>query len=374
MFKRVRHMLVKEFLQLLRDPRMRIIIFAVPLLQMCIFAFGLTTDVTDIKVAVLDMDRTPQSRELTDAFSSSGYFQITEYLGSPAQIADRLDRGRVRAVIHIPAGLAADRRAGRPAAVQIIADGTDSNTTSIILGYANQILAGRIQPQLIEAMTQQTGRPPARVEFATRAWYNANLESRYYFVPGLIAVMILVISMILTSVAIVREREVGTIEQVMVTPITTLEFILGKTIPYALISYVIMTMMLALAMLIFGVRIQGSTALLYGLTGIYILGNLGLALFISVTARTQQQAVLTVFMLMMPCVLLSGFLFPVQNMPEVIQYATWLNPMRWYIDIMRGVVIKGTGVDVLWPAITAQSLLALGFMTLAASRFKKTLA
>jgi ABC-2 type transport system permease protein len=212
------------------------------------------------------------------------------------------------------------------------------------------------------------------VELQTRAWFNPNLESKNYFVPGLVAIMLIVIGMILTSVAIVREKEMGTIEQVMVTPLSSLEYILGKTIPYALISYVNMTLMLLLAMLVFGIRVQGSWLLLYALTGIYILGNLGMALLISVTAQSQQQAVLTAFLFMMPCVLLSGFMFPIHNMPELVQYAVYLNPVRWYIEILRGVVIKGVGLPVLWQAVLGQSVLAAAFILLAIWRFRKTTA
>lgn len=373
MLRRLKHMLVKEMLQLMRDPRMRFIVFGVPLIQMLVIAFALTTDVNRIKIAVLENDRTPASREFIEAFTSSGYFVISQWLDSPAEIGPVLDEGRARMVLQVPSGFAESLASGRTAAVQLLADGTDTNSTSIALSYARQITAEYTQRQLAKRTgvgTMQLALPA--VELKTRAWFNPNLESKKYFVPGLVAVMLIVIGMILTSVAIVREKEMGTIEQVMVTPLSSLEFILGKTIPYALISYVNMTLMLLLAMAVFDIRIQGNWLLLYALTGIYILGNLGLALLISVTAQSQQQAVLTAFLFMMPCVLLSGFMFPVHNMPEVVQYATYLNPVRWYIEILRGVVIKGIGISVLWPAIIGQSGLAAMFILLAAARFRKT--
>ena len=185
--------------------------------------------------------------------------------------------------------------------------------------------------------------------------------------------MLIIVSMLLTSLAIVREKEIGTIEQVMVTPIKRVEFVLGKTIPFLITGYIIMTMMFAIAMLIFGIHVKGSWVLLYGLTGIYLVGNLGLALLISVSAGTQQQALLTAFFVMMPGVLLSGFIFPVSNMPEPVQYLTFLNPMRWYMEILRGVVMKGVGVTALWPAIVGQSILAFVFVLLASVRFRKTI-
>jgi ABC-2 type transport system permease protein len=368
-------MLVKESLQLLREPRMRFVVFGVPLIQMLVIAFALTTDVTRIETAVLDRDRTPAARELLADFTASGYFEITAWPESPAEIDRLLDHGRVQLVLQIPAGFQQELNAGRTANVQLLADGTDTNSTAIALGYANQIAAEYSRRKLSERAALLMGRsPPAAFELQARAWFNPNLESKNYFVPGLVAVMLIVIGMILTSVAIVREKEMGTIEQVMVTPLSSLEYILGKTIPYALISYINMTLMLLLAMAVFGIRVQGSWLLLYALTGIYILGNLGLALLISVTAQSQQQAVLTAFLFMMPCVLLSGFMFPIHNMPEAVQYATYLNPVRWYIEILRGVVIKGVGVGVLWRAILGQSLLAGAFILLAAWRFRKTAA
>lgn len=366
-------MLVKEFLQLLRDPRMRFVVFGVPVIQMTIFAFALTTDVTNVRAAVLDLDRSTASRDLLSAFSGSGYFDLAVYLDSAAQIAPLLDTGDVRVVIQVPADFEDDMLAGRTAQLQLLADGTDSNTTSIVYAYASQIV-GAFSQQMLAARLGGASVSVAQIELQARAWFNPNLESKYYFVPSLVAVMLLVITVILTSVAIVKEKEAGTIEQVMVTPITRMEFILGKTIPYTIIGYIIMTLMLTIAMLVFDIRIAGSWLLLYVLTGIYILANLGLALLISVTAQTQQQAVLTAFLLMMPAVLLSGFMFPIDNMPEVVQYLTYLNPMRWYIEILRGVVIKGVGLSTLWPAVLGQVLLASAFIMLAVSRFRKTLA
>ncbi len=367
MLTRLKRMLVKEFLQMMRDPRMRLVVFGLPVLQMLVMAFALTTDVTRVRIAVLDRDRTPASRELLSAFTGGGYFRIIRQAEAMDEMTRLLDRGGIRAGLRIPAGFAGDIRAGRPAQVQLIADGTDSNTTAIILGYADGIIGGfngRLQGR-------QAGAVP--VEMAVRAWFNPNQESRLYYVPALIAVMLLIFSLLLTSIGIVKEKEIGTIEQVMVTPIRKMEFILGKTIPYIITGYISMTLMFILAVLVFGVRIHGSILLLYGLTGIYLCGNLGLALLVSASANTQQQALLTVFFIIMPCVLLSGFMFPIHNMPTVVQYVTWVNPMRWYLEILRGVVMKGVGIRILWPAAVAQLTLAVGFLVLASQRFRKTL-
>ena len=375
MLRRLLCMLVKEFLQMLRDPRMRVVVFGTPVIQMTIMAFALTTDVTDIRLAVLDRDTTPASRELIESFTASGYFRISVSLASEDEIAPLLDRAGARAVLHIPTGFSADLLSGRTATAQLLTDGTDSNSTSIVQGYAGYILADYNDHMQKKRLAQKgLTTPPVQIEAAPRAWYNPNQESRFYYVPSLIATMLFIFSLLLTSIGIVREKEIGTIEQVMVTPIRRLEFILGKTIPYMLTGYVSMTFMLLVAFIIFGVEVRGSLALLYLLTGIYLAGNLGIALIISTTAHTQQQALLTSFLVLMPSVMLSGFLFPVTNMPEAVRLATVGNPMRWYLDILRGIVMKEVGVAALWPAIAMQTGLSLTFLAVAVSRFKKTLA
>ncbi len=368
-------MLIKEFLQLFRDPRMRMVVFGVPLLQMLVIAFALTNDVTNITTAVLDNDKTPASRELLSEFTSSGYFEIVDYLNSDADIERVLDHSTARMVLVFPPGFEDDLNGGRTANLQLIADGTDSNTVSIIFGYAFQIVAAYSSDKQLDRAVALLGpgMVPGQIDFRTRAWFNQNLESKYYYVPSLIGVMLIVITMILTSIAIVREKEVGTIEQVMVTPITRIEFILGKTIPYAIIGYILMTVMLILAILIFGVEVKGSLLTLYGLTGIYLLANLGIALWISTTASTQQQALLTAFIVMMPTILLCGFIFPIHNMPVPVQYASTLIPLRWYLEILRGVIMKGAGIESITTPVLYLTLLAIAFITLATARFRKTL-
>lgn len=359
---------------MLRDPRMRIVIFGVPVIQMTIMAFALTTDVTDVRLAVLDMDRSSASRELVSAFTASNYFRITEYLASEKEISPLLDRGKVRAVLSIPFGFSKDLSRNQSTQVQFITDGTDSNSTAIAIGYGEFILNEYNDKKIkIRLATKGITDSPMKITTESRAWYNANQESHYYYVPSLIATMLYIFSLLLTSIGIVREKEIGTIEQVMVTPIRGMEFILGKTIPYIITGYISMTLMLIVASLVFGVYVKGSIVLLYGLTGIYLCGNMGVALIISGSASTQQQALLTSFLILMPSVMLSGFMFPISNMPDPVQYATVINPMRWYLQILRGIVMKGVGVSTLWPAIGAQLLLSLTFLSIAIVRFKKTL-
>ena len=374
MLGRLKCMLIKEFLQMLRDVRMRIVVFGLPVIQMVLFAFALNTDVTRIRTGLLDMDHSPASREVIERFTSSGYFQIVAVARDERDMRQLLVTGRVQVVLHFPAGFEGDMTRGRPAKLQLLADGTDSNTTAIIMGYANQIVAAYAQEKLGRRTAASTGKPmEGEVRIQTKAWYNPNLESRFYYVPALIAVMLVVFGMILTSIGIVREKEIGTIEQVMVTPIRRSEFILGKTIPYVITGYITMTIMLLTAMLVFGIRVQGSWLLLYGLSGLFLMCNLGLALLISVSAQTQQQALLTAFLMIMPAVLLSGFMFPVRNMPLPVQYATYANPMRWYLEILRGVLQKGVGMEALWLPALALAILATLFTVTATLRFRKTL-
>jgi ABC-2 type transport system permease protein len=374
MLQRLFRMLIKEFLQMMRDPRMRVIILGVPVIQMTIMAFALTTDVTDIRLAVLDMDKSPTSRELVSSFTSSNYFRITHSLVGQSEITPLLDRSEVRAVLHIPAGYARDILTEQTAEIQLITDGTDSNSTAIVQGYAGNIINDyndRKRRQRLERKGITT--PAVQIEMESRVWYNANQESHFYYVPSLIATMLFIFSILLTSIGIVREKEIGTIEQVMVTPIRGIEFILGKTIPYMITGYISMSFMLIVAFIVFGVYVRGSILLLYGLTGVYLAGNMGIALIISGSAKTQQQALLTSFLVLMPSVMLSGFMFPISNMPDPVRFATILNPMRWYLDILRGIVMKDVGITALWPAVLAQSTLTLTFLSIAIGRFKKTL-
>jgi ABC-2 type transport system permease protein len=374
MLQRLFRMLIKEFLQMMRDPRMRVIILGVPVIQMTIMAFALTTDVTDIRLAVLDMDKSPTSRELVSSFTSSNYFRITHSLVGQSEITPLLDRSEVRAVLHIPAGYARDILTGQTAEIQLITDGTDSNSTAIVQGYVGNIINDyndRKRRQRLERKGITT--PAVQIEMESRVWYNANQESHFYYVPSLIATMLFIFSILLTSIGIVREKEIGTIEQVMVTPIRGIEFILGKTIPYMITGYISMSFMLIVAFIVFGVYVRGSILLLYGLTGVYLAGNMGIALIISGSAKTQQQALLTSFLVLMPSVMLSGFMFPISNMPDPVRFATILNPMRWYLDILRGIVMKDVGITALWPAVLAQSTLTLTFLSIAIGRFKKTL-
>jgi ABC-2 type transport system permease protein len=376
MFTRLTAMLVKEFTQILRDAKMRAVIFLVPLVQIIVFGYAVNTDVKHIATAVYDLDNSVASRELAMRLEQSGYFNIVARIGTVDEIRDLIDHGRVKAAVQINHGFAAAIDAGRTAPVQVIVDGSDPNTARIVLSHAVKI-AGRYSDQLlIEREVRRRGaswRPP-ELELQSRAWFNENLESRNYYVPGVMAQLVMIVTMMLSAMSVVREKEIGTMEQIIVTPIRRWEFILGKTLPFALVGYLNVTMVTALAAFWFDIPIRGSLLLLGVATGVYLLSTLGFGLFISTVSRSQQQAMMSAFMFMFPAMLLSGFAFPIENMPESIQYLTWLNPLRHYLVIIRGIFLKGVGSAVLWPQIVGLAVLGSAILAVAVYRFRKTVA
>ena len=369
-------MLIKEFIQVFRDPRMKAFIFVVPIMQLLIFSYAASTDVRHIATAVYDLDNSVASRDLVSRFVKSGYFDVVEYIATGAREQALLDRGSVQAVLHVNRGFEGDLRAGRPAPVQMIVDGTDSNTAGIVLGYSNTIVQQFSQEVLVERIQRIRGdvRLPGQVSLQTRTWFNENLESRTYFVPGVIALMITLLTLLLTSMAIVREKEIGTMEQIMVTPIHRVEFILGKTLPFALISFVDLVLVTLVGVLWFQIPIRGNFVLLVFATSVYLLSILGVGLLISTVCGTQQQAMMSTFFFFMPAVLLSGFMFPIANMPIAVQWLTYLNPMRYVMVILRAIFLKGVGLSILWPQISALAVMGVLTLGVASRRFRKTLA
>ncbi|HUU14552.1 MAG TPA: ABC transporter permease [Terriglobia bacterium] len=376
MLERIKHMLVKEFIQVFRDFRMRLVIFVVPVLQLIVFGYAVTTDVRHVATAVYDLDNTVASRELVSRFAGSGYFDVVKYVSDDRQVEDLLDRGRVSAVLRMNRGFEGDLRAGRTAQLQILVDGTDSNTAGIVLAYSARIAREFSDRILLERAERQLGtvRPPGQVNLRTRAWFNPNLESRNFYVPGVIAFIVTIITLLLTSMAVVREKEIGTMEQIIVTPITSLEFILGKTVPFALISFVDVIVVTVVGVLWFDVPVRGSLPLLFLAVGLYLLTTLGVGLLISTVSQTQQQAMMTVFFFNIPSMLLSGLMFPIANMPEAVQALTYLNPLRYILVIVRGIFLNGVGLGVLWPQMLALAVMGVATLWLASRRFRKTLA
>ena len=374
-WRRILHLVRKELLQLRRDPQMLRIVFISPIFQLFIFGYAVTTDVKHVATALLDQDRSVQSRDLAERFVRSGYFDIERQPAGPDDVDRLLDDGQVQVALVIPHGFAADLAANRTARVQLLVDGSDSMTAAMVAGYAGGV-AGEYSAQVatdrLERLRAQVRRVPA-IEERTRVWYNPELKSVRYMVPGVLSMILFLITMLLTSMAIVKEREIGTLEQLVVTPITPGELIVGKTLAYIGIGFVSMLLVLALSTFWFRVPIAGSVALLFALALVFIFTSLGLGLFISTISHTQQQAMMSTFFFMLPSILLSGFMFPIANMPRVIQYVTLLIPLRYFLVIVRGIFLKGNGFAVLWPQVAVLLVFGVVILGLAALRFRKRL-
>ena len=376
MFERIRHMLVKEFIQIFRDPRMRGVIFLMPIVQTLVFGYAVTTDVRHVRTAIHDLDHSVASRELTSRFARSGYFDLVADVSRDEDVRALMDRGAVRAVIQVNRGFGADVTAGRTAAVQVIVDGTDSNTAAVVLDYAARITQAYSRDLLAarNAGAMARAAQPGAVELQSRAWFNDNLESRNFYVPGVLAIILLLVTLMLTSMAVVREKEIGTMEQIIVTPITPVEFILGKTVPFALIGFADVLLITVIGVGWFEVPIRGSLLVLFGATSLYRLTTLGIGLLISTVSETQQQAMMSSFFFYFPAVLLSGFMFPIANMPAAVQWLTYANPLRYFLVIVRGVFLKGVGPGILWPQMASLAVMGAVTLGLASRRFRKTLA
>ncbi len=375
MFERIRQMLIKEFIQVFRDPRMRTVIFVIPCVQVLIIGYAVTTDVRHVPTVIEDRDNSVESRELTARFLGSGYFDAVAYARDGRQVRQWIDRGDAIMGLRFNRGFADDLRAGRTAVVQVILDGADSNTAGIVSSYINTIASQYAQQILFERLARGTGatRPPGQLDLRACAWFNENLESRNFYVPGVIVVVVSVVSLLLTSMAVVREKEIGTMEQIMVTPITPMEFILGKTLPFALIGLVDVTLIAAIGAFWFDVPIRGNLALLYLAAVLYLMTMLGVGLLISTVSQTQQQAMMGTFLFFFPAMLLSGFAFPIANMPRVVQWITLVDPLRYFLVIIRGVFLKGIGLEILWPQMLVLGAMGAATLGLAIRRFHKTL-
>jgi len=375
MFGRVRFLFVKELIQVLRDKRMRVVLIFPPIFQLIIFGYAANLDVKHIRTAVRDLDQSVDSRELIARLESSKYFDMVAYPQTPKEIEDLVKKGDITICIEIPTGFSRKMKKGDTAAVQIILDGTESNTAMIALGYMGQIISDYSNTVLLKRLNRSgmIGFEEVGVEIEPRTWFNPNLESRYFYVPGVIASIAFLIPIILTAQAIVREREIGTLEQIMVTPIRSWELMVGKTIPFAAIGLLDAVMIAMIGVFWFEVPLRGNPLVLLLGNLLFLMSSVGVGLFISTISSTQQQAQISTFFFMMPAFILSGFAFPIENMPEWLQYVTYINPLRYFIIIIRGVFLKGIGLDILWPEILALAILG-GLMILFSSlRFQKRL-
>ena len=363
----------KEFIQIFRNSKMRTIVLVMPLVQSMVFGYAVTTDVKHVNTAVYDQAQTPESRDLIDRFIHSGYFSVKKVIRSDQEMDEVIDRGEVAAILRVPPDFSGKLATGTTAAIQIVVDGTDSNTAGVVLNYAGSIIRNDAV-EILRKRTGGAGRETIGVNLQTRAWFNENLTSRNFYVPGVIASIVMLVTLLLTSMSVVREKEMGTMEQIVVTPITSAEFILGKTMPSIILGFVNMIFVTLISVFWFDIPVRGSMVTLLVANGFYLMTTIGTGLYISTISDTQQQAMMSAFFFYLPAVLLSGFMFPIANMPDVVQAFTYLNPLRYFLIVIRGIFLKGVGVAILWPQILALFVLGSLILTLAVKRFHKNLA
>ena len=361
--------IVKEFLQLRQDRKMIPSLIVGPIVQLLALGYAANMDVNDIPTVLVDQDRTPASRTLVERFTGSRYFELVGGEDSAERVEPWLVTGRAQLAIVIAAGYGADAAAGRAPRVQIIADGSDSNSAVVGLGYASRILA--------QAGAELQRQPPPRsahVELVPRVWYNPDLKSRWFYVPAVLAMVLLLVTMILPSMAIVREKEIGTLEQIIVTPLQPWQLLIGKLVPFVVIGLFDTLLIVGLTFVVFGVPLRGSLLLLTLMSLLYLLNTLGLGLLVSTLVNTQQQAMMfCAFLLMVPMIYLSGLVFPIQNMPALFQYVSYAIPVRYYGNVLRGVFLRGSGIGVLWPEALTLTLMGTAPLALASLRFRKKL-
>lgn len=380
--KTILHIIVKEFWQIRRDPRMLGLSIMAPIVQLVLLGYAATTDIKSIPLIVHDQDRSSISREFIERFTNSGYFVIVNYAGASRDIDRAIEHGEAWLGLVIPPRFGAGILAHRQTAVQIVADGSDANSANISLGYASQIVGAYSRTIMIKSLRSQHGvldetaalLHPVTIRPEPRVWYNPELRSANFMVPAVVALVLMIVTLVLTSLGIVKEKEVGTLEQLMVTPIRPYQLIIGKLLPFVIIGAVDVTLVLTVARFWFEVPMRGNVLLLYGLSGLFILTTLGLGLFVSTVSRTQQQAMMTAqFFIFMPFIFLSGFAFPIENMPQSIQTITYLIPLRYFIEIIRGIFLKGVGIAELWPDALALFVFGVTILTLSVLRFRKRL-
>jgi ABC-2 type transport system permease protein len=379
MWERIRTILRKEIIQALREPRMRVLLFLPPLIQLLVFGYAVTLDVDHARIAWMDMSRTPESRALRARFEGSRRFDVVAEPRSEEEVQSLLDRSEVHAVVAVMPDFARNLARGRTAQVQVLLDGTNSNTASLVSAYAAGVIAGfsgdAANPSTNQPMIKLTMRNAAGGQAApsARVWFNPDLRSRNYFVPGVAANILLMVTLMLTAQAIIREKELGTMEQLMVTPMRPIELIIGKTLPFALVGMINMLIVTGAALLWFQIPFRGNFILLMFCASLFLMPSLGAGLFLSTISNTQQQANLGSFFITTPAFMLSGFTFPIRNMPLAVQCLTYLNPLRYFMEIVRGVFLKGAGIAVLWPQMLYLAIYGAAILGLSAIRFRKKL-
>lgn len=376
MFDRIIRILVKELIEIRRDKSMRFQLLVPPIVQMLVFGYAATFEVYHVSAVILDLDHSQESRDLINRFSASGRFRIVGVASDQITVTKDLDDDTATIAIAIHSGFAELLRKGATAPLQVSVDGTNSNTALIALGYVNEIVATYSQDYATN-LAQRTGAGlslrQSQIGVEQRPWYNPDLNNHWFFVPGVIGTMTLILIVNLTAFAVVREREAGTLEQIMVSPIRPIEFILGKTAPFFLVGLAEVALIAVFGSLWFQVPFAGNPLVLLGGTSLFLLSTLGLGLLISTICTTQQQAFATTFFVVNPLFILSGFMFPVSAMPVALQWFSYINPLRYFLVIIRATFLKGVGIGILWPQFLALAILGTGLLTASILRFRKTL-
>ncbi|MBI1815894.1 MAG: ABC transporter permease [Deltaproteobacteria bacterium] len=374
----IRAILRREFIDIRRDRRSLFLTFLYPISMLIMYGYGIRYDVDNVPLTILDRSETPESRDLSQQMLRSGYFQIVRYARSERDVERDLTTDAARAAVVIPRDFADHLRAGTPTAVQVLIDGSDSNTATIAQGYAlaiiNRYLATLTPAQVMNASTATATTLVAPIEVKSRVWYNPELKSVNFIVPGVIAVIMMIVGAILTALSIVKEKERGTIEQILVSPIRPLEMMIGKIIPYVFIALLDLVIIITAGYLLFEVPIKGSLFPLAVFAILYLISSLGVGVFVSTIADNMQNAMLAaIFLSLMPAVLLSGFVFPLENMPLPIRIFSYLFPGRYFVTAIRGIYLKGVGLGVLWPEAVSLMVFGVSIVWLSASRFRDTL-
>ncbi len=366
----------KEFLQFARDPKMFVIILVAPVIQLIFLGYAANMDVNSISTIVFDKDNSNDSREFIRNFEKSGYFEIVDYVNNYDELTDKIEKNKALVAIVIPTDFSKNKNLNRPINVQAIFDGSDGNKSGIAGGYLQSVMVNYVNNLNIEYLNKKGVKIEIlpQMESEVRVWYNPELKTRNFMVPGIVGLLLMIVTLLLTSLAIVKEKEIGTLEQLIVSPIKPYQMIIGKLVPFALLGFVSIIIVLTAMRVVFDIPVRGSIVFLFICSSIFMLNLLGLGLFISIFSKTQQQAMmLSIFGLMMPMVFLSGFSFPIENMPVVIRTVTYIIPLRYFMTIIRGIVLKGIGFAELWKELLILTIMGIGILTLSIKGFRKKL-
>jgi len=374
--KTIIHIIKKEFLQFKRDPKMFGIVLVAPIVQLIFLGYAATMDVNSVHILFLDQDKTETSHNFIERFESSGFFSIDYYADNYEELTGQIDKANVLVGFVIPKNFSKMINRNETVELQAIFDGSDGNTASIAAGYITKIISEYSQDLVIDFRARRGIKvvPFGQISVQERTWYNPYLKTRYFMVPAIVGLLLSIITLILTSLAVVKEKEIGTLEQIIVTPIKPYQLIIGKLVPFIIMGFVSVILVITMMNVLFSIPVRGSIIFLFTSAFFYILSTLGLGLFVSTVSKTQQQAMMiAIFGIMMPMVYLSGFAFPIENMPKILQYISYLIPLRYFITIIRGVVLKGIGIADLWQEATVLLFMGVTILFLSSLRFHKRL-